>query len=314
MSFNSTILITGGTSGLGYQTALALSKSSPSSQIVITGRTLPADALAQAANPNIGFIPLDLSTHAGTRDFVKTYASRGFPPISALLLNAGYQTIDGIQYSPDGIEIMFAVNHVNHALLLFLLSDHLAPNARVVSVASSTHDPAFQRVPDPSYTTAENAAHKPTGSAANTRNEAFQRYALSKLANVFFTYALHDWAKKNDKGWIITALDPGVMPTKLYRHTTGITGAFFNWALGSWILRQFMHDLYPTEYTAATLAQMATAERFGTAELSGKYFAAKEGAEMKSSEKSYDKSGQRDLWEWTVNEVLEEQEQAKWTL
>jgi NAD(P)-dependent dehydrogenase (short-subunit alcohol dehydrogenase family) len=312
MPYNSTILITGGTSGLGYHTALSLSKSLPSSQIVITGRTLPPDALAQAANPNIVFIPLDLSTHAGAREFVKTYASRNFPPISALLLNAGMQTLGGIQYSSDGIEIMFAVNHVNHALLFFLLSGHLAPHARVVSVASSTHDPAFKRVPDPSYTTAENAARKPTGSSANTRNEAFQRYALSKLANVFFTYALYDWTKKNRKGWVVTALDPGVMPTKLYRHTGGVMGAVINWAFSSWLTRQFMHDLYPTEYTAATLAQMATAERFGAEDVNGKYFAAKEGKEMRSSEKSYDKVAQRDLWEWTVNEVLREEERAKW--
>jgi len=45
--------------------------------------------------------------------------------------------------SPDGIEMMFEVNLVDQALLLFLLRPQLLPDARIVIVASGIHDPIY---------------------------------------------------------------------------------------------------------------------------------------------------------------------------
>ena len=314
MPYTSTIVVTGGTSGLGYATAMNLSQSHPDSQIVITGRTLPPGALDNAPNTNIVFLRVDLSTHASTRAFAAEYHARGFPPISSIILNAGVQVIDGIQYSPDDIELMFATNHVNHSLLFYLLASELQPDASVVIVSSSTHDPKFGRAPEMKYVSAEEAAYKPYGSEKNTFAEALARYALSKLANLLFAYALHDYARQNAKGWIVMTLDPGVIPTRLYRHTGGIVGAVANWALGSFIGRFFIGDLFTAEFVASTVAEMATGETFSGIDKSGKYYGAKGAQEIESSEKSHDKAAQRDLWDWTLKTVMTGDERKQWAL
>lgn len=307
--YSSTILITGATSGLGLETALSLAKSHPQTHIVVTGRTRPVDGYDGHAN--ITYIPLDLSTHETTRSFIAEYLLRSFPPICALVLNAGHQVVPGPQFTKDGIEAMFAVNHVNHALLVFLLAKHLASNARIISVASSTHDPKFGRVTGLEYLSAEKTAREPNRNSG--QNDWMQRYALSKLANVLFTYALHDYARTKGKGWIVTALDPGVMPTKLYREQNALVRSLAGWFFSSRIGTYFIHDLYPTQVTAATLSDMATDERFGAANQSGKYFAVKgNGEEVQSSEDSYSKDAQKDLWDWTVKEVLRPEEASAW--
>lgn len=297
----STILITGATSGLGLQTALTLAAAHPDTQIVAAGRTLPPGAFDNA--PNVTFIKLDLASQATTRAFVKDYLSHSFPPISALILNAGVQTVGAVEYSPDNIELMFAVNHANHALLFFLLADHTTPDARIISVSSSTHDPAFGRVNGLEYISAEATARSPNPDSET--NDFLQRYALSKLANILFTYALHD---RRRNGWIVMALDPGVMPTGLYRGQGMVLKALAGWVFSSSIGRYFIHDLFPTEVTAAVLSEMATGAKFA----SGKYYGVKGSQEMASSEKSHDKEAQKDLWEWTINEVLTSDEKAAW--
>jgi NAD(P)-dependent dehydrogenase (short-subunit alcohol dehydrogenase family) len=50
--------------------------------------------------------------------------AKDLAPISALVLNAGMQVLNEVK-TDDGIEAMFAVNHVNQALLLALLGDKL---------------------------------------------------------------------------------------------------------------------------------------------------------------------------------------------
>jgi NAD(P)-dependent dehydrogenase (short-subunit alcohol dehydrogenase family) len=312
--YTSTIVITGGTSGLGYETALLLAKSNPATQIVITGRTPGMDIQinTQTSQSNVLFIPCDLTSQSSTRAFLPFFKSYNLPPISAILLNAGYQVVDQVRHSPDGIEIMFAVNHVNHSLLFFLLAPYLQSNARVVFISSSTHDPKYKRVPPPTYTTGSEAAHPPTGKEYNTQNEGFRRYALSKLANILFAYSLDSHAKAAGKQWIITALDPGVMPTKLYRWNTGVIGWLFSYVLSSWIGTRLIADLFTTEFVAKTLADMAVGEKFGKIEAGGKYYQVVEGKELESSVQSMDKALWKDLWDWTIKQVsVDEAEQFK---
>lgn len=314
-AFTDTILITGGTSGLGYETAILLAGQRPTTQIIITGRTAGKDAEinVRAQQSNVVFIPLDLTSHASTRAFLPLFRAGGYPPILALLLNAGFQVTDKLRYSDeDGIEVMFAVNHVNHALLFFLLAPYLADNARVVAVASSTHDPKLKRVPPPHYNTAEEVAHPPTGPKYDTRDEALRRYGLSKLCNVLFAYSLHKHARDAGEEWVIMALDPGVMPTNLYRETKGLTGKLLNQALSSCLGRKMVRDLFTTEFVAATLGRMAVSADFGASEKSGLYYQVVDVKEIKSSNQSYEITLQEDLWRWTVDKVaIGEDKKAK---
>lgn len=142
-----TVLVTGGTLGLGYQAALQLAQQRPEYQIIVASRK-DSDTSAAAINKATGrsnaiFLPLDLSSLANVRAFAEKYSKQGYPPIKALLLNAGLQKATGISYTEDGYETTFGVNHVGHALLFFLLQSHLAPDARIVITASGVHDPGM---------------------------------------------------------------------------------------------------------------------------------------------------------------------------
>jgi len=303
MSYLSTVLITGGSSGLGYETALQLAQPHLHLQIVIAARTgtEAAETINQTSRQsNVTYIKLDLSSHSTTQTFVEEYLSKGFPPISALILNAGHQSCFKVQFSPDGEELMFAINHVNHALLFFLLKDRLVNDARIILISSSTHDPARKRVPPPDFTSGEAAAHPSTGKQYDTIAEGNRRYALSKLCNVLFAYAIHD---NKTRPWIGMALDPGVMPTGLYRWLPWPVSSIFRWYFSSIIGQYFIKDLYQTSYVAETLCKMATSPEFGDPAKSGKYYGVVGAKEIKSSVQSYEMGLQGELWDWTVREV-----------
>ncbi|WVW85049.1 hypothetical protein I302_107085 [Kwoniella bestiolae CBS 10118] len=309
MPFTSSILITGGTSGLGYATALSLAKSQPDTQIIIASRS-PSNAEesinSTVDNNNVIYLPLDLTTHNGVRKFVQSYEDKSFPPLRALVLNAAIQHVDKIHLSPDGLEEMFAVNHVNHTLLFFLLKKHLTDDARIVVVSSSTHDPALKRVPPPNYSTAEKAAHPEEGKQFDTQNEGFRRYALSKLCNVLFAYGLHRRAQEQGKGWIVIAMEPGVMATNLYRWS-----GWFSWVLSFRFMKWFIKDIFTTDYVAITLASMAVGEEFGKREKSGKYFTVIDAKEIPSSEDSHKQELQDDLWDWTIKETAKDDDEVR---
>lgn len=195
-NYKSTILITGGTSGLGEATALVLAKQLPDRLIIITGRSprgVAEEINQQTGNDNVIFMSLDLSSEAGTRDFAKRYLEASNPPIESLLLNAASQFVDGHHTSVDGVELTFAVNHVNHSLVFFLLKSQLRDDTRIVTVGSTTHDPALKMIPlDTIWVSAEDAAHPESRKESNVRNEGFRRYGLSKAANTIFSLALAD--------------------------------------------------------------------------------------------------------------------------
>ena len=79
--------------------------------------------------------------------------------------------------SVDGIEMTFALNHLNYFLLTHLLLDMLkaTPAARIVNVSSEAHRGARLNFDD-----LENKQGY-TG---------WKAYGQSKLANIYFTYQL----------------------------------------------------------------------------------------------------------------------------
>jgi NAD(P)-dependent dehydrogenase (short-subunit alcohol dehydrogenase family) len=313
MSFTHTVLITGGTSGLGLQAALAVAQKHPEYLVVLASRTDP-DSAAHSINntlrqKNVTFLPLDLSSLANVRSFVQTWDTKGFPPIAALVFNAGVQFPEGLRKTDDGIESTFAINHVGHALLFHLIFPRLASEARIVVVSSGTHDPAQKSgLPDAKYTTAEELAH-PTPDSAET-NTGRQRYATSKLVNVLWAYALHQrLAKLPEKKLTVTAFDPGLVPgTGLAREASPILRAVWIYVLPN-ILPVLRCLISPNIHTAresgANLARLAVGD--DVKGVSGVYY---EGSkEIKSSKDSYDKAKQDDLWEWTLKNTAANKEE-----
>ena len=136
-----TVLVTGGTTGLGYGCALKIAQQCPQYQVLIASRSNKDNAAVSinevTGHSNVEYLKLDLSSLAKVRSFAADYAKKGYPPMKALVLNAGLQILD-LGYTEDKIESTFAINHVGHALLFYLMRPFFAEEARIVIVASGT--------------------------------------------------------------------------------------------------------------------------------------------------------------------------------
>jgi NAD(P)-dependent dehydrogenase (short-subunit alcohol dehydrogenase family) len=272
--------------------------------VIISSRT-DKDHAAQAINKtlkqdNTVFIPLDLSNLDNIRAYAKDLTSKDYPPIQALVLNAGLQFPGALQKTSAGLESTFAVNHVGHALLFHLLCPYLAPQARVVVTSSGTHDPAQKSgLPDAVYTTAEELAHP---SPATASYSGRQRYASSKLANVMWTYALRRHLEKHaaERRITVAAMDPGLMPgTALAREASGFEQVLWMRVLPKVIplLRLLISpNIHTPRESGEALARLAVGT--DVEGVSGRYFEGKK--EIPSSKDSYDEKKQEDLWDWTI--------------
>eukprot|EP00979_Chaetoceros_neogracilis_P011783 scaffold2974_cov288-Chaetoceros_neogracile.AAC.1 len=122
-----TIIITGGTGGIGYQIALALA-SLPGEQhtIVVTGRNPSSAEIAIATikekskNPNIEFATADLAVQQDVKSLGKELLGR-FPKIDELIHNAGNLTIGEKKTTADGIDENVAVNVLAPIILTRML-------------------------------------------------------------------------------------------------------------------------------------------------------------------------------------------------
>lgn len=313
-SFQKTILITGGTTGLGYHCALNLARKHPKYQIIVASRTdreRSADKINSILKQdNVRYMRLDLGSLAEVRSFAAEWAEKQFPPIQALLLNAGLSILD-VRHTVDDFEMTFGVNHIGHALLFDLLAPYLTEDARVVVTSSGTHDPAKKTgLPDAKYTSAEELAHPSPESLE--QNSGRQRYASSKLVNVLWTYALHRrFQSLKTKKWTVVAMDPGLMPgTNLARSVSAPLRFLWYRVLPNILplLRLLISpNIHSPEESAEALAWLATSPDMKG--ISGKYFEGK--SEIKSSEDSYNERKQEDLWAWTVKTVSRDEEEAK---
>lgn len=314
MSYTSTILITGGTTGLGYEAALAIAQTQPETRVIISSRSSGDDAVSsinqRTGRSNVKYMRLDLASLQNVRQFSKAFLDAKYPPISALVLNAGIQVVSGITYTQDGIETTFGVNHVGHALLLHLLASQLKPDARVVITGSGTHDPAQKSgLPDAKYEAAEQLARPDEESIK--KNKGRQRYATSKLCNVLWLYALDKKRSEQGKRWTVTAMDPGLMPgTGLARDASAIEKFLWHRILPYLIpfLRLVLSpNIHTPKESGEALARLAIGG--DVAGISGKYF---EGTnEIQSSKDSHDVEKQSDLWQWTLGFVSQDEQEKR---
>ncbi len=138
----STVLITGPTSGIGATTAAAFA--SLGAHVVLAARnTTKAEALGARlrgahAGARVSILELELgslaSVAACAASFVARQAGEGWPPLRVLVCNAGVYNFSGrYAASADGFERTFAVNHLGHFALVIRL-DAAVPGWDVVDV------------------------------------------------------------------------------------------------------------------------------------------------------------------------------------
>ncbi|KAL4883509.1 short-chain dehydrogenase [Aspergillus karnatakaensis] len=299
---SASILITGGTAGLGFHAGVALAKQYPNHTITIASRTNTHNAADRinslTGQTNTQYLPLNLSSLSAIGLFVISWSETNQPPITPLLLNAGLQFPGEARFTEDGYEQTFAVNHLGHALLFSLLIPHLAPSARIVITSSGTHDPAQKTgMPEAKYTSADELAH-PVGLALS--NEGRQRYTTSKLVNILWMYALERRfaaLRSNPdigqvRNWTVAAFDPGLVPgTGLARDAGGMMKFVWVRVLPTVIplLRVFVSpNIHSAVEAGGNLAWVAGGAK------SGVYYEGRR--EIRSSEESYDEEKQDDLW------------------
>lgn len=133
-----TILITGGTGGIGKQTAIALAKLG--NTVVVTGRNKAsgeaavAEIRAASGNEHIGLLPGDITTKDGILSLVAQFLS-DYPRLDVLINNAGLAQ-NTRTLTADGLEANFAANVVAPYALTLLLMDVLraAEAPRVITL------------------------------------------------------------------------------------------------------------------------------------------------------------------------------------
>lgn len=132
------ILITGATSGIGFQTALSLAKMG--AQVVVTGRSEKSaqEAVtklkAESKNERVDFLLADLSAQKNVCALVEQFKAR-YERLDVLINNAGLAS-SKYELTEDGIESDFAMNVVTPFLLTTLLMDSLKKSSspRVVTL------------------------------------------------------------------------------------------------------------------------------------------------------------------------------------
>jgi NAD(P)-dependent dehydrogenase (short-subunit alcohol dehydrogenase family) len=137
-------IVTGATSGLGYEAALALARAG--ARVVLAARDAAradrAMAAIRQAHPAaaVEFRSLDTARLASVREFAARWHEKR-RPVDVLLLNAGIASVPRREESADGFERQLATNYLGHFALTGLLLPALVQSAatRIVPVASIAH-------------------------------------------------------------------------------------------------------------------------------------------------------------------------------
>jgi len=303
-----TVLITGGTSGIGLAAARSVLQSEGPWHVIVANRDAtrarPAvDDLRKVARTGnvVESLSVDLASLAAVRTFAADLVLRitagTLPPFHAVVCNAGVQAGASMTTTEDGFESSFGVNHLAHFLLVEELRPVLTAPARVVVVASYTHDPAMKAgVPVPAWSTARELAHGTLGPLAD-KDGAFvagqRRYSTSKLANVFYTYEL---ARRLPDGVTANAFNPGLVPgTGLQRSAPAPVRIIAKHILPrmTWLVRRVMTpNVHTAEESGSALAYLATDPNLR--DTTGAYFDGR--TPIPSSDESYDTTRAAELW------------------
>lgn len=268
-------LVTGANAGIGFETAKALAATGATVLLLCRneekGRAALERIAADTGNTSLHLFTADLSSQTAIRSVAADILS-GFDRLDVLVNNAGTWA-SRFERTEDGIESVFATNHLAYFLLTHLLLPALrrAPRARIVNVASDSH---FQI--KGLYLDDLNLTHHYHG---------LRSYAQSKLANVMFTYEFE--RRKPDPQIAINAVQPGLVQTDIgLKHT--------NWLHAlAWRIRRNMSGHKSAAEGAATSIYLASSE--AAAGISGKYW--DDCRPKPSSEASYDQEAARRLWE-----------------
>lgn len=198
-------LVTGGSSGLGAETARALA--AHGADVILTARNVEkgetvAGGIRESTGKQIGVEQLELGSIASIRAFAERFLAK-HDKLDLLINNAGVMACP-FDKTEDGFEMQFGTNHLGHFLMTGLIAPALlkAAPARVVSLSSRGHQMSPVVFDDIHF--------------ENREYEKWSSYGQSKTANILFAVELD--RRLGERGVHANAVHPGVIMTELARH------------------------------------------------------------------------------------------------
>ena len=200
-------LVTGATSGLGFQLSLMLAKKG--AEVVMTYRSLDKaqEAMGQIREEcpaaRLSIVKLDL-TDLQSVNACAAEINDKYKQIDLLINNAGVM-VPPFTKTRQGFELQMGTNHLGHFALTGQLLPLLihTPNSRIVSVSSLAAFVGKINLADLNY------EHRPY--------KEWEAYGQSKLANLLFIQELSRKLKHHTARTIAVAAHPGGSPTNLQR-------------------------------------------------------------------------------------------------
>ena len=198
-----TCLITGANSGIGKATSTALAAAGATVVMVCRDRGRGEEARTEivdkSGNQDVDLLIADLSSQGSVRAAVADFRSR-YDRLH-LLVNSAAVFLTQRRLNDEGLEMMFATNHLGPFLLTNLLLDvleHSAPSRVITVTAPSTTRINFEDL------------------QGEQKFNATHAFGATKTANLLFTYALARRLK--EPGMTANACHPGLVRTNLMRH------------------------------------------------------------------------------------------------
>ncbi len=242
MEQQSTVVITGASSGVGLYGAKSLAEQGW--HVVMACRDIPktenaAQALGMSPD-RYTIMPIDLGDLDSVHQFVKTFRESG-KSLDALVCNAAIYMplLKEPLRSPQGYELNVATNHLGHFLMCNLMLEDLkqatSPDRRLVILGTVTHNPdelggKIPPRPDLGNFEGFEAGFKAPISMINGKPfEPVKAYKDSKVCNVLTMRELHRRYHEST-GIAFTSLYPGcVADTPLFRNHYPLFQKIFPW-------------------------------------------------------------------------------------
>lgn len=241
---NSTVIVTGASSGVGLYAAKALADRG--CHVIMACRDLAkTERVAKEVEIPSGsytIIHLDLASLASVRQFVADFQATG-RSLNALVCNAAvyFPLLKDPLRSADGYELSVATNHLGHFLLCNLLLPVLkqspAADKRVVILGTVTANPKELggKIPIPAppdlgdLSGFEQGFRAPVTMINGKKFKSGKAYKDSKLCNVLTMRELHRRYHK-ETGITFSSLYPGcVAETPLFRNHYALFRTIFPW-------------------------------------------------------------------------------------
>ena len=195
-------VVTGANNGIGLETSRHLA--SQGAKVLLVTRTeekgekAVANILNSHPHADLEFYVADMSLQQDIRK-IGTEITEKYRTLDGLINNVGTWMSNHV-LTKEGIETVFATNHLSYVLMTHMLYPALRNNqhARIVNVASNAHSYGKINLDDPGY---------------SKNYHGLKSNGQSKLANLYFTFELN--ALKPDNHISIYAVSPGLVKTDI---------------------------------------------------------------------------------------------------